>query len=218
MIITDPKTTSRTIPNRVTAIAVHTRMRENGSSHYELGFFYKAMLARRLWSSQSDLAKSLGVSESNLSKVIGLTRIPMEVVEAIGGPEHISFRIGELLLEAIDQFGDAMFVTRVREAVRVGYAAVDDILEFAVFDRIPRCTPNIVRVRLARDKRSLRVEIPDLDQLLPHLSKLENFLSGFFMMFKAELVGKKAAAAESVRRRLRTDVPAAKVGTRKRPA
>jgi hypothetical protein len=181
-------------------------MRANGASHYELGFFYKAMLVRRLWSSQADLAKSLDVSGSSVSKVIALTRIPMEIVEALGGAECISFRIGELLLGAIDKIGQAMFILRVREAVRAGYTGVDDILEFAVFDRIPKRTPNMVQVRLARDKRSLRVEIPDLDQLLPHLSQLEDFILRAFAMFRADVGSRKAAAAESAQRRRKMDV------------
>ncbi|MFD1557830.1 hypothetical protein ACFSHT_19730 [Paraburkholderia silviterrae] len=124
--------------------------------------------------------------------------------------------LGELLLEAIDKLGEAMFLTRVCEAVRAGYAAVDDILEFAVFDRIPNRTPNMVRVRLARDKRSLRVDVPDLDQLLPHLSRLEEFMTRLFVAFAANLGSNKAAAAESARRRFRTDTPTPKVGGRKR--
>lgn len=213
-MITDPKTTSRPIPNRVTAIAVHTRMRADGASHYELGFFYKTMLKRRLWSSQSHLAESLGVSVSNVSRVMALTRIPKEVVEAVGGAEKISFRIGGLLLDAIDKTGEATFISRVREAVRAGYATVDDILEFAVLDRIPERTPNKVRVRLTRDKKSLRLNIPDLDCFLPNLSRLEAFISRCFIMFDAELANHTAAAVESARRRLRTDAPCPEVRTR----
>ena len=139
-MIPDPKNTLKPISNRVAARDAHRDMRANGASHYELGSFYKDMLTRRLWSSQSDLAKSLGVSESNVSRVIALTRIPTEVVEAMGGAQHISFRIGGLLLSAIDRMGAAVFASRVREAVRVGCAAVDDILEFAILDRIPEAT------------------------------------------------------------------------------
>ncbi|HKR46366.1 MAG TPA: hypothetical protein VJU59_43030 [Paraburkholderia sp.] len=209
---TEPKTTSKAIPNKVTARAVHKRMRAEGASHYALGCFYKDMLTRRLWSSQSDLARSLEISKSNISKAIALTRIPMEVVEAVGGAKHVSFRIGELLLSAIDKFGAAMFISRVREAVRAGFVALDDILEFAVFDRLPRPTPRAVRVRLARDKKSLRLDIPDLDQLLPHLSDLEEFIVRNFIFFKIGLSDRQNAAAESAQRRLRMAASRAKVG------
>ncbi len=199
---TDPHTPLLTIA-RVAAREAHREMRASGASHYELGSFYKDMLTRRLWSSQSDLAKSLGVSESTVSRVIDLTRIPTEVVEAIGGARHISFRIGGLLLSAIDRIGAAVFVSRVREAVRMGYAAVDDILEFAVFDRIPKVTPTTARVRLARDKRSLRVEIPDLDELLPHLATLEAcFLTALDMMSR-RLTHERVMAGHIARSRLR---------------
>lgn len=213
-MITDPKATSKAIPNKVTARAVHKRMREKGASHYALGCFYKDMLTRRLWSSQSDLARSFGISKATVSKVIGLTRIPTEVVEAIGGGKHVSFRIGELLLSAIDKIGAAIFISRAREAVRAGLVAVDDILEFAVFDRIPKPTPSAVQVRLARDKRSLRVEVPDLDQLLPHLSDLEKFITRSFYFFKADVLSRPIAAAEGARRRLRMAAPSPKLETR----
>ncbi|WP_434667652.1 hypothetical protein P5W99_35885 [Paraburkholderia sp. A3BS-1L] len=212
-MITDPKINPKPIPNRVTAKAVHARMRANGTSHYELGLFYQAMLKRRLWSSHRDLAESLGVSRPNISKAIAVARIPIAVVEVIGGAEHISFRIGALLLDAIDKIGEALFMRRAREAVRVGYVTVDDILEFAVFDRIPQRTPNKIQVRLARDKKSLRVEIPDLDDLLPHLPKVERFISTAFVMFKAALAEDITAAAEKTQRRLRTKAPGLEDGT-----
>jgi hypothetical protein len=199
----DPKANSKTIPNKVTAKAVHTKMRANGASPYELGLFYKALLRRGLWSSKSHLAESLGVSVSNVSKVVALTRIPAEVIDAIGGAKHISFRTGALLLDAIDQIGETVFIARVREAARLNCVSVDDILEFAVFDRIPEGTPNRVRVRLARDNKSLRVEIADLDRLLPHLLRLEMFISTSFILFEAGLAGDAAVSAASARRRLR---------------
>ncbi|MCP3724694.1 hypothetical protein M3I53_16435 [Paraburkholderia sp. CNPSo 3272] len=210
----EPKTSPKPIPNRVTAIAVHARMRANSASHYELGLFYQAMLKRRLWSSHRDLAESFGVSRPNVSKAIALARIPSGVVDAIGGAEHISFRIGPLLLDAIDKIGEAVFIRRAREAVRVGYAAVDDILEFAVFDRIPQRAPNKIQVHLARDKKSLRVDIPDLDELLPHLPRVETFISTAFVMFKAALDADIAANAEKAQRRLRTKSPGPKTRTR----
>ena len=212
-MVTDPKTTSKPISNRVAAKDAHKEMRNNGATHYDLGSFYKDMLSRRLGSSQSDLAKSLGVSESTVSRVIRLTRIPTEVVEAIGGAEQISIRIGGLLQIAIDKIGAVVFITRVREAVRAGYTTVDDILEFAVFDRIPEGAPTTVRVHLARDKRSIRVEIPDLGELLPHLSELEAFVSRAVNLWKGEVSRRKAEGAESARRRLRTAASSPKVGT-----
>lgn len=210
----EPKFNPKSIPNRVTAIAVQARMRANSASHYELGLFYQAMLKRRLWSSHRDLAESFGVSRPNVSKAIALARIPSEVVNAIGGAEHISFRIGALLLDAIDKIGEARFIRRAREAVRVGFTAVDDILEFVVFDRIPQPAPNKIQVHLARDKKSLRVDIPDLDDLLPHLPRVEAFISTAFVMFKSALAADIAAAAVKAQRRLGTKTSGPKERTR----
>ncbi|WP_321936241.1 hypothetical protein [Paraburkholderia sp. J8-2] len=210
----EPTFNPKSIPNKVTAIAVQARMRANAASHYELGLFYQAMLKRRLWSSHRDLAESFGTSRPNVSKAIALARIPSEVVDAIGGAKHISFRIGALLLGAIDKIGEALFIRRAREAVRVGYTAVDDILEFAVFDRIPQRTPNKIQVHLARDKKSLRVDIPDLDELLPHLPRVEAFISTAFVMFKSVLAADVAAAAEKAQRRLKTKTPSPRAKSR----
>ncbi|MEM5316039.1 hypothetical protein [Paraburkholderia sp. JHI869] len=209
----DPKINPKPIPNRVTAKAVHARMRAERASHYELGLFYQAMLKRRLWTSQRDLAESLGISRPNISKAIALTGIPVGVVDAIGGAGKISFRIGPLLLDAIDKIGEARLIESAGEALRLGYIAVDDILEFAVFDRIPQRAANKIRVHLARDKKSLRVDIPGLDELLPHLPRVETFISTAFVMFKAALAADIAAAAKKAQRRLRTKTPGRKDAT-----
>ena len=207
------KIASIPIPDRAIATSVHSRMRADGASHYELGLFYKAMLMKRLWSTHRDLAESLGVSRSNVSKAIALTRIPTEVVETLGGPKQISFRIGELLLDTIDKTGERVFINRARDAGRLGYTEIEEFFEFVVLDRIPKCIPNKVRVGLTRDKRSLRVQISNLDQLLPHLSQLETFISRCFIMFEAELASNTAATVERSRRRIRTDAPSSEVGT-----
>ncbi|MCX5544679.1 hypothetical protein M3A49_35330 [Paraburkholderia sp. CNPSo 3076] len=185
---------SKPVPNRLTAKRIHAELQARDVSHFELGQFYRAMLAQQLWKSQRDMADFLVVSNANISRLIALTRIPDTVVVALGGRQRITFRVGELLLEMLDKLGEKEVSARAREASALGYGSVDDVLEFLVNNRKPVRTLSTVRVRLARDKQTLRVEIPQLGRLLPHLSKLESFLSTALLMFEATLESEAAAA------------------------
>ncbi|HKR44051.1 MAG TPA: hypothetical protein VJU59_30975 [Paraburkholderia sp.] len=185
---------SKPVPNQLTAKRIHAELQARDVSHFELGQFYRAMLAQRLWKSQRDMADFLVVSNANVSRLIALTRIPDTVIVALGGRQRITFRVGELLLEVLDKLGEKEVSARAREASALGYGSVDDVLEFLVSNRKPVRTLSTVRVRLARDKQTLRVEIPQLGRLLPHLSKLESFLSTALLMFEATLESEAAAA------------------------
>lgn len=178
---------SKPIPNRLTARRVHAELRAQGASHFEMGQFYRTMLARRLWPTQKAMATFLDVSDSSLSRVLALTKIPEKVVAALGGPNRITFRVGELLLDAIEKIGEATMIARAKEALLLGYQSLDDALEFLITHRQPVRRVSKVRVRLSRDKQTLRVDIPELDRLLPHLSELERFISTAFVIFEAEL-------------------------------
>ena len=204
---------SKAIPNKATANRIHAEMQANGASTYELGLFYRTMLARQLWPSQTSLAEFFGVSNAQVSRHVAIARLPIEVVEAFGDPTRISFRVGSLLLEALDKFGDAVIAARAKQAVALDYRSVDDILEFVVANRIPTRQMTKVSVRLARDKKTLRVELPNMGRLVPYLPKLESFLATAILMFEVTLASDAAAATKSRERlaRRRTRTPARKV-------
>jgi hypothetical protein len=182
-------------------------MRANTTPNYELGLFYRTLLRQRIWSSQRDIAKALGVSMSSVSRRMTLTHIPIDVVNALGGAENLSFRIGELLLDAIARAGEQTIVARARDATRLGYTVVDDVIEYVVADRIPEPNLTAIKVRLGRDKRTFRVEVRELSRFMPHVSRLEEWLCRAFLMFQATLVSETSIGAKETRdRRVRSRV------------
>ncbi|WP_321955391.1 hypothetical protein [Paraburkholderia bannensis] len=66
------------------------------------------------------------------------------------------------MLDAIERLGEKVIVTRIRDAKKAGYREIDDLLEYVVADRLPEADLTPVRVRIGRDKQSLRVEMGDL--------------------------------------------------------
>jgi hypothetical protein len=183
------------------AMSVHTQLRANEATPYERGLFYRTLLVQRLWPSQSTLSRAMGISMSNLSRMVSLARIPNEVVIALGGPKALTFRVGEIVLVAIDGAGEDKVVERAREAEKIGYRDMDDLLEYIVTDRVPQQTFSRVRVRLARDRKSLRVDLPRIEQLLPHLAALEDWLTSSLVMFEVKLATNLSASASRVRQR-----------------
>jgi hypothetical protein len=130
-----------------------------------------------------------------------LARIPSEIVNAMGGPKALTFRVGEVILATIDATGEKKVIERAREAVTIGYREMDDLLEYIVADRVPQQTFSRVRVRLARDKKSLRVDLPRIERLLPHLPALEDWLTSSLVMFEVGLTAHLNTTATKVRQR-----------------
>jgi hypothetical protein len=188
---------SRPIPNKATARSVHAVLRANGASNYELGLFFQALLRRQLWPSQTRLAESFDMSVKSVSRHVAVARLPIGVIEAFGDPRRVSWGVGDLLLSALDKLGESVVTARAKQAGALGYRAVDDILEFIVANRAPTAQQAKVSVRLARDKKTLRVEVPNMERLVPHLAKLESFLSTALLMFEANL---SSEATSAVRR------------------
>ncbi|RQN37299.1 hypothetical protein EHZ25_20340 [Paraburkholderia tropica] len=181
--------------NKRTARSMHAQMQELDVSRYEVGRFYRGVLRQQIWPSQRDMANALGVSTSSVSRLIALARIPAEVVSALGSPNELSFRVGELVLGALKVSGERAVIERAMEAKRLGYQKVEERIEYIVSDRVPQQNVGGIRVRLARDKQSLRVEIPQLLRLMPHLSALEEWLSSSITFFEASVLSKVAVAA-----------------------
>ncbi|MBB3262253.1 hypothetical protein FHW21_007135, partial [Paraburkholderia sp. WP4_3_2] len=182
-------------------IGAHTQLRANEATPYERGLFYRTLLVQRLWPSQSALSRAMGISMSNLSRMLGLARIPSEIVDAMGGPKALTFRVGEVILATIDATGEKKVIERAREAVTIGYREMEDLLEYIVADRVPEQTFSRVRVRLARDRKSLRVDLPGIERLLPHLPALEDWLTTSLVRFEVKLATHLNASATKERHR-----------------
>ncbi|WP_321853354.1 hypothetical protein [Paraburkholderia tropica] len=183
------------LPNKRTARSIHAELQVLDVSRYEVGLFYRGVLRQQIWASQREMAKALGISTSCVSRLIALAGIPAEVVSALGSPNEFSFRVGELLLGALKVSGERAVIERAREAKRLGYPEVEERIEYIVSNRIPQQGVGKIRVRLARDKHSLRVEMPQLLRLMPHLSALEEWFSNSITFFEASVISKVAVAA-----------------------
>ena len=189
---------SKSIPNRVTAKAVHADLRKKGASHYELGLFYRTVLNQGLWPSQASLGKDLGVSATKVSEKVALARLPASVVALMGGPARITLRIGSALLSAIDTVGEPAIEARAQAARDVGYTSMDDLLHFVATNQLPERVKSAVRVRISRDRKALRIETPIAARLGPHIGKLEGFMSTILATFEQSI---RAEAAEALRHR-----------------
>lgn len=182
-----------------TARMLHDQIRANGYSNYELGVFYRSLLTAGVWTTQKDLAVDLRVSPPLMSRLLTLARIPAEVVDALGGAEAITFRAGKLMHDAIDRLGEEVILDRLRDAEKAGYRQLNDLLEYVVADRLPEQNTTTVRVRLGRDKQSLRVEMGDLSRFSGRFAHLERWLSSSLALFEATLLVEQRTAAYDAR-------------------
>jgi hypothetical protein len=181
------------------AQAMHEQIRTNQCTNYELGLFYRSLLKEKIWTRQNKLAADLGISAPTLSQLLALASIAPEIVEALGGPSSITFRTGKMVLDAIDRFGECQIVDRLRDAKKAGYSELNDLLEYAVEDRLPDKNFKPVRVRIAHDKRSLRVEIGDLSRFSGNFARLEEWLRSSLVLFEAALEAQQRIAGHDAR-------------------
>lgn len=66
----------RLIPNRLTAVSMHNRLRAAKAPVVVMGRFYSAMIERGLWVTQKELAAGLGVSTAHTSRMLAVARLP----------------------------------------------------------------------------------------------------------------------------------------------
>lgn len=182
-----------------TARAMHDQIRMNRCTNYELGLFYRSMLRKRIWIKQNELAADLGISRPIVSSLIALASISPDIVDALGGPSSITFRTGRIVCRAVERFGEDVIARRISDAKKAGYSELNDLLEYAVEDRLPENDFKPVRVRIARDKQSLRVEIGDLSRFSGNFRQLEEWLSSTIVLFEAGLAAQKRIAAHDAR-------------------
>jgi hypothetical protein len=178
---------------------MHDQIRANQCSNFELGLFYRSLLTSGVWATQRDLAGDLGVSAPVMSRLLSLARISPIIVDALGGASAITFRTGKLMLDSIERLGEEVIVSRIRDAKEAGYWEIDDLLEYVVADRLPDPELTSVRVRIGRDKQSLRVEMGDLSRFSGSFAELERWLSSSLAFFEATLVAERRSAAHDAR-------------------
>ncbi|WP_322048142.1 hypothetical protein [Paraburkholderia sp. J67] len=185
--------------DQITARAMHDQIRAIQCSNYQLGVFYQSLLTAEVWTTQRDLAAAVGVSAPAMSRLLSLARISPEIVGALDGASALTYRTGQLILDAIERLGEKVIVTRIRDAKEAGYWEIDDLLEYVVADRLPEADLTPVRVRIGRDKQSLRVEMGDLSRFTGSFAKLESWLSSALTLFEATLIAERRSAAHDAR-------------------
>lgn len=70
-------------------------------SPYEAAKAYKYWMDNGIFKNQNELAEKLGITRSWLNKVLSLTKIPTEIIFAIGGPKNLSIKEGLELVKFV---------------------------------------------------------------------------------------------------------------------
>lgn len=73
----------RQIPNQLSAVSMHNRLRAAKAPVVVMGRFYSAMIERGLWVRQKELAAGLGVSTAHTSRMLAVARLPEVLLDAI---------------------------------------------------------------------------------------------------------------------------------------
>ncbi|WP_081421357.1 hypothetical protein [Burkholderia contaminans] len=161
--------------NRATVIAQHANLRQADSPPIVLGRFYREQLDRGWWPSQAQLAADLKVSASIVTRSIRAASIPQEVVDVLGGVSRISFRTAEAIAVLVREFGSDVIIRRAE--------SVPDGTPPAIARSI-LCTgdvclenPQKLRLSLGANGRHIRIDSPDIQRVVPHLSILERMVN-----------------------------------------
>ncbi len=72
-------------------------------SPYEMAVAYKFWVDNGIFKNQGELSERLGITRSWLNKTLSLSKIPQEIISAIGNPGHLNLKTG---LEIIRILGD----------------------------------------------------------------------------------------------------------------
>lgn len=70
-------------------------------SPYEAAKAYKYWMDNGIFKNQNELAEKLGITRSWLNKILSLTKVPIEIISAIGGPQNLSIKDGLELMKLV---------------------------------------------------------------------------------------------------------------------
>ena len=160
--------------NTASALADHLAMISRGANAYEFGVFYRTvMTGTGVWRTQAELAKAMNVSRAHVSKALAAARLPQEIV-CLFGPKLITFRLAACLNRLIDQFGlDHLLANATR--VPINALTTDEILTLLVAgERVE--SADKPRLSVIDSGTALRLELSDLNILLPYLRQLEGMI------------------------------------------
>jgi hypothetical protein len=157
------------------ALNEHQAMVSRRANAYELGVFYRTLIdGSGKWRTQRDLAEAMNVSRAHVSKAITAAGLPRKLV-SIFGPKLITFRLAACLNRLIDQFG-LDHLLRNAERAPMDALTTDEILTLLVTGESAESTVQ-PRLRVIDTGKALRLELPELETVLPHLRQLESMIA-----------------------------------------
>jgi len=100
-------------------------------SPYETALAYKFWIDSGIFRSQGELSEKLGITRSWLNKTISLSKIPKELISALGGPKMLSLKSGLELVKNISKYsdGEGTLVQKSMEMKKEGLTS-EEILNY----------------------------------------------------------------------------------------
>jgi hypothetical protein len=159
-----------------TAVEVHAALEKQTVSAVRFGNFYANLLKFGPWTSQASLSRQLGVSTAKVSRALMAARLPEEVVRAFHDGEGVTYRRAHAISLLIEALGVDVVRKRAKLLPELPALTVEQFVLAVV--REPSMGRNESTVSLVVDERSrsVRMESPHMERLLPHLRELERVL------------------------------------------
>ncbi len=162
------------LESRARCCRVHEGLRfDSKAGPVELGNFYHIHLKLGHWPSQCALAAALSVSPGHVSRCISISGLPKPVVEAFGGSDHVSFRLGKKLLDMSQKLGLDEICRRAKAAKILKLVNPSDVLRLLDSGSPPARQNPQLWVSVERGAKTLRIQGPDAEKLISHIDALE---------------------------------------------
>jgi hypothetical protein len=141
------------------------------------GRFYLALLEGKVWQSQVALATDLSVSQGYVSKAVKTARLPAEVILAFGSERRVSFRVAEALGELVHSIGSEKLRRRAALIGARPDLPVAQLLKALSVGTQPDRFSISLRMSPGRNGRYIRIDSPEIANLLPRLRDIEAALN-----------------------------------------
>jgi len=163
---------ARQIPNQLTAVAVHNRLRAAKAPVVVIGRFYAAMIERGLWLNQRALAAGLGVSKSHASRMVAVGRLPESLLEAIADKPLSSAEVATLHA-LIKEVGEKLISERASSLSPRSTTA--DLFAFLTTGQhLPK---KAIRISIAKGRKYLRIDTPDFASVASRAREIETIVN-----------------------------------------
>lgn len=179
---------------------IHKYLRSAGAGPWELGRRYRYEIHIGIWSSQRALATAHSVSISHVSRCIAIGQLSRGVVDAFGGSDNLSFRIGEKLLRILESIGEAEMEKRAIFATDLKLTRPADLIEMFVLGMATSEIFSRLWVEVGEDGNAIFIRGTDVKKLIPHIKRLETTIKDFSVAVIESKTRKRRAKANDLRR------------------